>query len=49
MERMDEILCYWASKDEAFPEGIRTREETGCCDVDGYMGAVGEPGHVIPD
>jgi hypothetical protein len=31
MERMDEILCHWASKGEAFPEGIRAREETGCC------------------
>jgi len=36
MERMDEILCYWASKDEAFPAAIRTREETGCCFVTGY-------------
>ena len=44
MERMDEILCYWASKDEAFPEAIRAREETGCCNPDGVydVAAAGE-------
>ena len=42
---MDKILSYWAEKEESFPEGIRTRKETGCCAVFGYAtpGENGEP------
>ncbi len=28
---MDKILSYWAEKEDAFPEAMRMREETGCC------------------
>lgn len=28
---MDKILSYWAEREDAFPEAMRAREETGCC------------------
>jgi len=42
---MDKILSYWAEKEDAFPEAMRMREETGCCAVYGFAtpGLNGEP------
>ena len=50
MERMDEILSHWVSKIETFPEGLRERQETGCCasDTFPYAGDVNSPGHELP-
>jgi hypothetical protein len=28
---MDQVLTYWISRIGEFPEGLRKREETGCC------------------
>ena len=49
---MDKILSYWAEREDAFPEGIRTRKETGCCGTYGvapeFMEAAGAD-HVAPE
>ena len=29
--KMYEILSYWAAREDEFPEKLRIREETGCC------------------
>ena len=44
-KEMDKILSYWAEKEDAFPEAMRMREETGCCAVYGFAtpGENGEP------
>lgn len=44
--RLDEVLAKWHSDLEAFPEAMRTREETGCCATYGVY-AGGAP-HAAP-
>jgi hypothetical protein len=40
---MDKVLTYWASRIGEFPEGLRNREETGCCNPYGVYDDAAHP------